>query len=116
MVENELQFVRWTEFQEMVPPILQLEISRLERVIEGVKDQPELCNALVEARSELKEFSTALQEAEKKTLEETCAPHLEAALLTLSMQANGADGETAETLRYIADRLNHVHDRMELIY
>lgn len=116
MVENELQFVSWTEFQEMVPSIVQLEISRLERVIEEVRDQTELCTALMEARSELQEFSATLQEAEKETLEASCAPHLEAAMLTLSMKADEADGETAETLRYIVDRLNHVHDRMELTY
>lgn len=116
MVENELQFVSWPEFQEMVPSIVQLEISRLERVIGEVRDQTELCTALMEARSELQEFSTALQEAEKETLESSCAPHLEAALLTLSVQADGADEETAETLHYIVDRLNHVHDRMELTY
>lgn len=116
MVENELQFVSWTEFQEMVPSIIQLELSRLEGLIEGVKDRPELCNALVEARRKLEEFVGCLQEADKQVLEETCAPRLEAALLTISMKADSEEGEVAGTLRYIADRLTHVHDRMELIY
>lgn len=116
MVENELQFVSWTEFQEMVPSIIQLERSRLERLIEGLQDRPELCNALVEARRELEDFVECLQTADKQALEETCAPRLEAALLTISMKADAEDGDVADTLRYIADRLTHVHDRMELIY
>lgn len=116
MVENELQFVGWTEFRRMVPSIVQLEISRLGRVIEQVRDTPDLCNALVKARFELKTFVACLPQADRKTLEETCAPHLEAALLTISVQTGTADESTAETLRYIADRLNHVYDRMELIY
>lgn len=116
MVENELQFVGWKEFQQMVPSIAQLEISRLDRVIETVRDESDLCNALVKARFELKQFVTKLEQAEKETLEETCAPHLEAALLTISVQSEAADESTTDTLRYIADRLSHVHDRMELIY
>ena len=116
MVENELQFVGWKEFRQMVPSIVRLEISRLGRVIEQVRRQPDLCNALVKARFELKTFVTCLQQAEKETLEETCAAHLQTALLTVSMQSAELDGSAAETLRYVADRLNHVNDRMELIY
>lgn len=116
MVENELQFVGWKEFQQMVPSIVQLEISRLARVIERVRDRPDLCNALVKARFELNAFVTCLRHADKKSLEETCAPHLQAALLTVSVQAAELDGDAAATLRYIADRLSHVNDRMELIY
>lgn len=116
MVENELQFVGWKEFQQMVPSIVQLEISRLGRVIETVREDTERCNALVKARFELKQYVACLQEADKATLEDTCAPHLEVALLTISVQTNVSDDPTTETLRYIADRLHHVHDRMELIY
>lgn len=116
MVENELQFVSWTEFQEMVPSIIQLEISRLERLIEGLQSETEVHNAVVKARFELEQFAACLQEGEKEDLEDTCAPHLEAALLTISMISTDPDDEAAETLQYVADRLEHVHDRMELIY
>lgn len=116
MVENELQFVGWNEFRQMVPSIVQLEISRLDRAIETVRDDSDLYNALVKARFELKQFVECLQMADKNQLEMTCAPHLQAALLTVSMQSEATDGDTADTLRYVADRLNHVHDRMELIY
>jgi hypothetical protein len=100
----------------MVPSIVQLELSRLEQVIEGVQDRPELRNALVEARRKLEGFVECLQRADKQVLEESCAPRLEAALLTISMKADAEDGEVADTLHYIVDRLTHVHDRMELIY
>ena len=116
MVENELQFVGWKEFQQMVPSIVQLEISRLSRVIERMRKTPDRCNALVKARFELNKFVTCLQQADKTSLEDTCAPHLQAALLAISMQAAELDGDDAATLRYIADRLSHVNDRMELIY
>lgn len=116
MVENELQFVNWAEFQEMVPSILQLELSRLNRVLEDLEDRPELRDALKDARDELQAFVACLPQANKKTFPETCAPHLQAALLTISIQAGEHSGDPGDTLRYIADRLNHVHDRMELIY
>lgn len=116
MVENELQFVGWKKFREMVPSIVQLEVSRLERVVDGVQENTELYNAVVKARFELKAFADALQNADKDDLEETCAPHLEAAMLTVSMTPGDREGEVAETLRYVADRLEHIHDRMELIY
>lgn len=116
MVENELQFVSWTEFQEMVPSIVGLEISRLERLTEQLQDETDLHNAVVKARFELERFVTCLQEGEKEDLEDTCAPHLEAALLTISMISTDREDEVTETLRYVADRLEHVHDRMELIY
>lgn len=116
MVENELQFVGWDKFQRMVPSIVQLEISRLDRVIDATRDDSDLCNALVKARFELKQFVACLQGADKGMLETTCAPHLESALLTVSVQSEASDEDTADTLRYIADRLRHVHDRMELIY
>lgn len=115
MVENELQFVGWEKFRQMVPSIVQLEMSRLERVIEQIRDEPDRCNAVVKARFELKQFVTCLQEAEKSELEDTCAPHLEAALLTLSMTPDAQD-DVGETLRYVADRMEHVHDRMKMIY
>lgn len=115
MVENELQFVDWEEFQEMVPSILQLEISRLNRTIEEVEDA-ETTEALVGARKKLDAFVACLASADKDTLESTCAPHLEGAMLTLSIQADEETGETADTLQYIVDRINHVHDRMELVY
>lgn len=116
MVENELQFVGWKAFKQMVPSIVRLEISRLERLIQQVRSEPDRCNALVKARFELKTFVARLQQAEKATLEETCAPHLQAALLAVSMTPGERDDDTAERLRYIADRLHHVHDRMEMIY
>lgn len=116
MVENELQFVGWKAFQQMVPSIVQLEISRLERIIQRVRDEPHVCNALVKARFELKKFAACLQQAEKESLEETCAPHLQAALLTVSMTPDDQDDDLAASLRYVADRLNHVNDRMKMIY
>ena len=116
MVENELQFVGWEKFRQMVPSIIQLEVSRLERVLGTVGDETALHNAIVKARFELKEFAASLRQASKDELEEQCAPHLESALLTVSMAPGNGDDEVTETLRYVADRLEHVHDRMEMIY
>lgn len=116
MVENELQFVGWKEFRQMVPSIVQLEIARLSRVIASTRGQPDVCNTLVKARFELDTFIACLRYADKDALEVTCAPHLQAALLAISVLAAELDEADAATLRYIADRLSHVNDRMELIY
>lgn len=116
MVENELQFVGGEKFRRMVPSIIRLEISRLEGLMEQIRDASDLRNAIVKARFELTEFAACLREAETDDVEETCAPHLETALLTVSMLSSQQDDEISDTLAYVADRLEHVHERMKMIY
>ena len=73
-------------------------------------------NALVKARFEVKQFIVCVQRADKETVEEVCAPHLQAALLNVSLVNANLDEETTARLNYVIDRLKYVNDRIGLIY
>ena len=89
MVENELPFLRWDEFRQMAPTILQLEITRLGTLIDAAGHDTDFRNALVKARYEVKRFVACVQKTDRATVEHVCAPHLQAALFGL---ANVRDG------------------------
>ncbi len=116
MVENEIQFLSWTEFRQMAPSILQLEVTRLGTLIDAAGGATDFRNALVKARFEVKQFIACVQQAEQETVEEVCAPHLQAALLSVSLVNTNRDEETTATLHYVMDRLKYVNDRIPLIY
>ncbi|GIV60156.1 MAG: hypothetical protein KatS3mg043_1245 [Rhodothermaceae bacterium] len=112
---NELDFVPWDAFRRMAPAVVGLELRRLEGLLAAPPDDLDAYNALVRARFELKRFVDRLAEASRETAAATCGPHLQAALLALSL-APVLDPETRQTLHYIADRLTYVHDRLRLVY
>ncbi len=116
MVENEIQFLRWQEFRQMAPSILQLEVTRLGTLIDASGEATNFRNALVKARFEVKGFIACVQQAEKETVEETCGPHLQAALLNVTLVNTNRDEKTTATLNYVIDRLKYVNDRIALIY
>ena len=116
MVENEIQFLSWEEFRQMVPSILGLEVTRLGTLIDAAGGATDYRNALVKARFEVKRFIACVQEAEKETVEDGCALHLQAALLNVSLVNANLDEKTTATLAYIIDRLKYVNDRIALIY
>ena len=113
---NEIQFLSWSEFQQMAPSILQLEITRIGRMIRSYPADTDFHNGLVRARFELKQFVACLEQAEKDGFEETCAPHLRAAIMSMSVQPSSLDLQTQETCGYVLDRLNYINHRISLIY
>lgn len=113
---NEIQFVSWSEFRQMTPSILQLEITRLGRIIDEIQGDTEFHNSLVRARFALQQFVTSVKEAQKSTIEDSCVEHLRAAIVNVSIRPDGLDARIHTTLNYVLDRLNHVHDRIRLIY
>lgn len=113
---NEVEFLRWEEFRQMAPAIIQLEISRLGEMIESFPADNDFYNSLVKARFELKKFSECLAGCGKESLEEACAGHLRNAIFSLSFDFSWLDEEVAGTLKYILERLMNVHNRIPLIY
>lgn len=113
---NEIQFLSWKEFQQMAPSILQLEITRIGKVIRSFPDDTDFYNRLVRARFELTQFVACLRQAKKNRFEETCAPHLRAAIMSMSVQPSPIDLQTRETCGYVLDRLNYINHRISLIY
>ena len=116
MVENEIQFLSWTEFRQMAPSILQLEVTRLGTVIDASGGATDFRNALVKARFEVKQFIACVQQAEQETVEQVCALHLQAALLNVSLVNTNLNEAMTATLDYVTDRLKYVNDRIALIY
>ena len=117
MVENEIPYLRWSEFRQMAPPILQLEVTRLEGVMAGTLGDLDRHNLLVRARYEILRFIDALGGAEQATAGAVCAPPLRAALVAVTAAATASDDEEeAATLRYVLDRLAYVLDRLPLVY
>ncbi len=112
---NELDFVDWDEFRRMAPSIIGLEIGRLDPLVAASIGDLDLHNPLVRVRFELKSFVATLAEATPETIGSPCAEHLRAALLALPLFPD-IDDATAATLRYIANRLTYVYDRIPLIY
>ena len=109
MVENEIQYVPWTQFQQLVPSILGLEISRLTRCIEDYEVPLEQRNELVKARFDLRQFIDCVTSVEMASVNH-CASHLNSALLHVLPYGNQSD------LSYVIDRLTYVHDRIPFVY
>ena len=116
MVENEIQFLSWEAFRQMDPSILGLEVTRLGTLIDAAGSATDYRNALVKARFEVKRFIACVQDAEKETIADACTPHLQTALLNVSLVNAHPDEKTTATLDYIIDRLKYVNDRIAFIY
>ncbi|MDE2730149.1 MAG: hypothetical protein OXM02_04215 [Bacteroidota bacterium] len=110
MVENEIQYVPWSQFRQMVPSILGLEVMRLSRCIDRSDPQADLRNELVQARFSLRKFIACVEQASQDGVE-ACSPLLESALLQVLPSA----GHQPE-LDYVIDRLTYVQDRIPYIY
>ncbi len=112
---NEIQFLSWTEFRQMAPSILHLEVTRLGTLIDASGEATDFRNALVRARFELKQFIACVEQADKENVE-ACAPPLQAALLNVSLVHAHRDVALAAWLHFVIDRFKYVNDRIALIY
>ena len=113
---NELQFLSWREFEQMAPSILQLEVTRLGKVMQTQIDNTDFHNRLVRARFSLQQFIDGIRKTEGETLDDSCLEHLRAAILSVSVQPPEMDEKAAATCGYVLDRLNYVYNRISLIY
>ena len=109
MVENEIQYVPWRQFQQMVPSILALEVTRLTRHLQAESPPVGERNAIVRVRYEVRRFINCVAATERSHAQR-CAEHLASALL------NAAVLPAHPSLTYVVDRLRYVRDRMPYIY
>ena len=113
---NELEFLSWDEFKQMAPTILQLEATRIGKLIQGAPEDTDFHNSLVRARFAVTQFIACLEQADRDTFEKTCSAHLRTALLSMSSPPASLDTQRRKTHSYILDRLNYVNYRIGLIY
>ena len=111
---NELGFVPVQSFRRMAPSILNLEVSRLGDLIAGTADM-EFRNALVKSRYELQAFVDDLAAAAAGTTD-LDPRHLRAAIVNLPLGYPEVSSAEEETLAYILDRLEYVHNRIRFVY
>lgn len=109
---NELDFLDRAEFLMMGPPIVKLEVKRIERLLLGNDLDEAVRHGLQRARLELVRFVTALEDAPTNLDMEALSDNLRRAVLNIAIHANYEDGQ----VRYVLDRLRYVHNRMSLIY
>lgn len=113
---NELQFLSWDEFSQMTPSILQLEVTRLGKLMESFDPGSGFHTNLVRSRFALRRFIACIEHAEKDTVESKCSEHLRSAIMNLSLQPEDLSDELRDTCAYILDRLNYMLRRIRLIY
>lgn len=113
---NELEFVSWREFKQMAPPIAQLEISRLGKVIDASGDDLELRNSLVQARFALLQFVHGVSQAEAAPVPPDCIAQLETARLALNHARPQAPAAAMPTLDYVLDRVRFLQQRCRMVY
>ena len=113
---NELQWLSWGEFQQMAPAILQLEVDKMQTILQDVAGDTDWRNNVVRARFAVRKFIACLADANKDTIVESCCPHLRIAIMSLSIQPDNLGTKTRDTCGYVIDRLTYIHDRIRLIY
>jgi len=114
MVENEIQFLSWQEFEQMVPSILKLEVTRLEKLIRISGTSTDTRNTLVRARMDVKRFIRCVQQhTQKEHVQEICQQYLRLALLGVCLIDEEVD---SQMVAYVRGRLQYVHDRIPFIY
>lgn len=113
---NELEFISWKEFQQMAPSILQLEITRISKLLQSFPSDTNFYNALVKVRFELKSFVECLEKTTQTQVESNCAAHLQNALICMPVAIQTIDPATRKILDYILDRIKYVNERIKLIY
>ena len=109
MVENEIQYLPWSQFKQMVPSILGLEVIRLSKCIDRADPHSDIRNELVRARFNLQQFIECVEQADKQTID-TCTPLLDSALLHVFPSTGHPE------LNYVIDRLTCLHNRIPYVY
>lgn len=100
----------------MAPSILQLEVTRIGKVLAKPSLAIDDRNAFVRVRYAMTKFIECIVTAQKDTIQATCEPLLTNALLSMPEPKPDFDLETTQTIDYIVDRLHYVLHRIPLIY
>ena len=109
MVENEIQYVPWRQFQQMVPSIMGLEVSRLTRCLSHDSLSEHDYNLVVKVRFDLRRFIRCVAEVSCEDVQQ-CSEHLNSALFNALLLPDHGDFD------YVIDRIRYVRNRMPYIY
>jgi hypothetical protein len=112
---NELEFTNFADFKRMAPSIIQLEITRLEKIIRSLEASDYSHNLLVKARFDLIQFKEQIQNSSAKINDEKLEK-LFSALFCISEASRDSDIMIKEKTTYILDRLNDLVNKSRMLY
>ena len=112
MVENEIQYLSWKEFQRMTPAILSLEVTRLGEILAEEEWTLSRRNELVRARYALRQFIDCVAKSMHSEVD-SCSRLIESSYLHAAAVAREA---SMPSLDYVVDRLRTIRARMSYIY
>ena len=112
---NELEFTNIADFKRMAPSIIQLEISRIGKIIDSRNSMDLAYNLLIKARFDLKEFRNDLETVIKNKMNENNLFKLYSALFHIAGAAEN-DPEIKSKTDYIIDRLNDLIYKCKMLY
>ncbi len=113
---NELHFINREEFANMAPTVLQLEVSRLTRLLPSFELGSDAYNSVIAARKGVAHLQTLIQEEMDETRVKECALELESAILCLSVSDRKTDPNSRRVLVYVADRLVYILGQLKHLY
>ena len=113
---NELEFLSLKEFKRMIPSIIKLETTRIDKIIFLLEDNIEYRNYFVKAKYELNQFLEKLERAEEIPLGDSCKLHLENSILILSSEQKYLADNIEKLRKYVLNRLYSIYDRIDFIY
>lgn len=105
---NEIHFVDRDEFLQMAPAIVQLEITRLCKMLTDLEPGSDVYTAVVATRYHLTELLKELSVQDADEGQTISAEHLRAAIMCLSVPEDTVDETIQESLVYVADRLGYI--------
>ena len=113
---NELHFINREEFASMAPSVLQLEVSRLTRLLPSFELGSDAYNSVIAARKSVAYLQSYIQEEMDEARVKECSLELESAILCLSVSDRKTDPNSRRVLVYVADRLVYILGQLKHLY
>jgi len=113
---NELHFVNKAEFATMAPTVLQLEVSRLSKLLPTFEVGSHGYNSVIAARRRVESLQFDIKEQMDASEVASCAADLESSIMCVSAADSEADVESSRVLVYVADRLVYILGQLHHLY
>jgi len=100
----------------MAPSVLQLEVSRLTRLLPSFELGSDAYNSVIAARKSVAYLQSYIQEEMDEARVKECSLELESAILCLSVSDRKTDPNSRRVLVYVADRLVYILGQLKHLY
>ena len=113
---NELEFTNFNDFKRMAPSIIQLEITRLGKIIYSLETTNSAYNLLIKARYDLSQFQNDIDTINEQKIEESTLVRLYSALFCIASAAEKSDKSIKSKADYVINRLNDLLNKCKMLY